>query len=71
MVEGKGNICDRDPNGVRSLPRGYVVAERGKKSFPGRESSKSKGPEVEGHGRSKTAIQNYVYPEESCAGNTS
>lgn len=71
MVEGKDNICDRDPNKVRSLPRGYVVVGRGKKSFPGIESSKSKGPEVEGHGRSKTAIQNYVCPEESCAGNTS
>ena len=43
MVEGKDNICDRDPNEVRSLPRGYVVAGRGKKSFPGTENSKSKG----------------------------
>ena len=29
----------------------------GREGIPGRESSKCKGPEVEKHGRSKTAIQ--------------
>ena len=49
----------RDPNEVRSLPRGYLVGVRVRvrKSFLGKESSKCKGPEVEEYGRSKTAIQ--------------